>query len=141
MRHVPLLLMIVLLSSSLTAADQAVFTAGRRVHGTLSLDRTGALAFTPADRRTPLNLAGVTAFRLADLIADGRDAEAVRYLDWAHRTGFNVVRVLATLCCWFDLPPGAGQKALPKLLALAKERGLRVGGASRGFSFFRGQLH
>ena len=69
---------------------------------------------------------GVTAFRLADLIADGRDAEAVRYLDWAHRTGFNVVRVLATLCCWFDLPPGAGQKALPKLLALAKERGMSV---------------
>ena len=69
---------------------------------------------------------GVTAFRLADLIADGRDAEAVRYLDWAHRTGFNVVRVLATLCCWFDLPPEAGQRALPKLLALAKERGMYV---------------
>jgi hypothetical protein len=69
---------------------------------------------------------GVTAFRLADLIADGREAEAVRYLDWAQRTGFNVVRVLATLCCWFDLPPEAGQKALPKLLALAKERGMHV---------------
>jgi hypothetical protein len=69
---------------------------------------------------------GVTAFRLADLIADGREAEAVRYLDWAQRNGFNVVRVLATLCCWFDLPPEAGQKALPKLLALAKARGSYV---------------
>jgi hypothetical protein len=69
---------------------------------------------------------GVTAFRLADLIADGREPEAVRYLDWAQRTGFNVVRVLATLCCWFDLPPEPGRKALPKLLALAKERGIYV---------------
>jgi hypothetical protein len=69
---------------------------------------------------------GVTAFRLADLVADGREAEAVRYLDWAHRMGFNAVRVLATLCCWFDLPPEAGQKALPKLLALAKDRGIHI---------------
>ncbi|HYN05767.1 MAG TPA: hypothetical protein VES67_00110 [Vicinamibacterales bacterium] len=69
---------------------------------------------------------GVTAFRLVDLIADGREAEAVRYLDWADRSGFNVVRVLATLCCWFDLPPPAGQKALPRLLALAGQRGMYV---------------
>jgi hypothetical protein len=51
-------------SSSLTADDEAVFPAGRRVRGTLSLDRTGALAFTPADGRAPLDLTGVTAFRL-----------------------------------------------------------------------------
>ena len=69
---------------------------------------------------------GVTAFRLADLIADGREPEAVTYLDWADRTGFNVVRVLATLCCWFDLPADAGQKALPRVLALAKARGMYV---------------
>jgi hypothetical protein len=69
---------------------------------------------------------GVTAFRLVDLVADGREPEAVTYLDWADRIGFNVVRVLATLCCWFDLPPDAGQKALPRVLALAKARGMYV---------------
>ena len=69
---------------------------------------------------------GVTAFRLVDLVADGREPEAVTYLDWADRTGFNVVRVLATLCCWFDLPPDAGQRALPRVLALAKARGMYV---------------
>ncbi|MGE5837092.1 MAG: hypothetical protein ACM4AI_21640, partial [Acidobacteriota bacterium] len=69
---------------------------------------------------------GVTAFRLVDLAADGREQEAVRYLDWAHRTGFNVVRVLSTLCCWFDLPPEAGLRALPKVLQLAAARGMHV---------------
>lgn len=69
---------------------------------------------------------GVTAFRLADLVADGREAEAVTYLDWADRSGFNVVRVLATLCCWFDLPPEAGRRALPRVLELAAARGMHV---------------
>ncbi len=69
---------------------------------------------------------GVTAFRLVDQIADGKEAEAVRYLDWADRTGFNVVRVLSTLCCWFDLAPDAGRRALPTLLQLAKARGMYV---------------
>jgi hypothetical protein len=69
---------------------------------------------------------GVTAFRLVDLVADGREQEAVRYLDWAHRTGFNVVRVLSTLCCWFDLPPEAGRGALPKVLQLAAAREMYV---------------
>jgi hypothetical protein len=69
---------------------------------------------------------GVTAFRLVDLVADGREAEAVKYLDWAGKADFNVVRVLATLCCWFDLPPDVGQRALPKVLALARARGMHV---------------
>jgi hypothetical protein len=69
---------------------------------------------------------GVTAFRLVDLVADGREQEAVRYLDWANRTGFSVVRVLSTLCCWFDLPPEAGRRALPKVLQLAAARGMYV---------------
>jgi hypothetical protein len=69
---------------------------------------------------------GVTAFRLVDLVADGREQDAVRYLDWAKRTGFNVVRVLSTLCCWFDLPPEAGRRALPTVLQLAAARGMYV---------------
>ncbi len=69
---------------------------------------------------------GATAFRLVDLVANGREEDAIAFLDWAHRTGFDVVRVLATLCCWFDLPPDAGRRALPRVLDLARDRGLYV---------------
>lgn len=87
--------------------------------------RAEAKALVCADGRV-FRWRGITAFRLVDLVADGREADAVKYLDWAHKSGFNVVRVLATLCCWFDLAPDAGQRALPKVLALAAARGMHV---------------
>ena len=76
---------------------------------------------------------GVTAFRLLDRVAAGQDhpdslagAQAVAFLDWARATGFNVVRVLGMLCCWFELTPAEAQAALPRLLELANERTLYV---------------
>lgn len=68
----------------------------------------------------------VTAFRLVDYVADRQEDKAVTFLDWAAKSGFNGVRVLTTLCCWFDLSPDAGRAALPRLLDLAAERGLYV---------------
>lgn len=65
-----------------------------------------------------------TGFRLVDHVADGHEADAVRFLDWLRDEGFNGVRVLSTLCCWFDLSASEGQRALPRTLALAAERGL-----------------
>lgn len=69
---------------------------------------------------------GVTAFRLLDYVADGDEARADAFLRWAHTQGFNLVRVLGSLCCWFDLPPDRALAALPRLLDLAARRGLYV---------------
>lgn len=65
-----------------------------------------------------------TGFRLVDHVADGNEAAAVAFLDWAKATGFNGVRVLSSLCCWFDLTHEEGQRALPRTLELAQQRGL-----------------
>ena len=69
---------------------------------------------------------GVTAFALPEQIAHGRETEAVRFLDWARDSGFNVVRVLAMAHTLFQLTPEEGRAALPRLLALAAQRGLQV---------------
>jgi hypothetical protein len=70
---------------------------------------------------------GVTAFALLDLVADGKLNEARGFLEWAHRAGFNVVRVLAmNPRGWFDLSAEDGRRALPDLLSLAAEYSLRV---------------
>lgn len=66
----------------------------------------------------------VTGFRLVDHVADGNEAAAIAFLDWAKATGFNGVRVLSSLCCWFDLLPEDGQRALLRALTLAQQRGL-----------------
>jgi len=65
-----------------------------------------------------------TGFALAEQVAHGREADAIRYLDWASRAGFNGVRVLAMCDGLFKLSPADGLAALPRLLALARERGL-----------------
>jgi hypothetical protein len=65
---------------------------------------------------------GVTAFALLDLVADGKEREARAFLRWAHDARFTIVRVLAmNPKGWFDLDPGAGRRALPALLRLARE--------------------
>ena len=69
---------------------------------------------------------GVTAFRLVDHVADGRERDAVAYLDWARATGFTIVRVLSRIDGWADLSPADGQRHLPRVLSLAAERGLYV---------------
>lgn len=69
---------------------------------------------------------GITAFRLVELVASGRRAAAVRFLDWAAARHLTVVRVLTMAEHLFELAPDAGVRALPSLLDLAAERGLYV---------------
>lgn len=69
---------------------------------------------------------GVTAFALADLVADGRRPEAEAFARWAADTGFTVLRVLAMNHGWMDLSPEAGRRALPAVFRLARQYGLIV---------------
>ncbi len=71
---------------------------------------------------------GVTAFGLADLLADGRETDARTFTKWARDTGFNVLRVLAMLPSggWLDLSPADGRRALPRVFAIAREQGMYV---------------
>jgi hypothetical protein len=74
----------------------------------------------------PFTWSGVTAFRLLEMIAHGREQEAVAYLDWAASEGLTVVRVLSMAKHLFELRPEDGRNALPRLLDRARERGLAV---------------
>ena len=81
--------------------------------------------FVASDGRT-FQWRGITAFRLVDYVADGQEAEAAHYLEWASRQGLTVVRVLTMMSGLFDLQPDAGRRALPRVLELAARYGLRV---------------
>lgn len=82
-------------------------------------------AFLDAANR-PFEWRGITAFRLPEMIANGREQEAIAYLDWAKSEQLTVVRVLLMAQHLFKLTPDAGRAALPRLLDLAKERGIAV---------------
>ena len=69
---------------------------------------------------------GISAFRLAEMIAHGREGEAVAFLDWAARQKLTVVRVFLMAHHLFRLAPEEGRAALPRLLELAGQRGLYV---------------
>lgn len=69
---------------------------------------------------------GITAFRLAEMIAHGREQEAVAFLDWAAQQRLTVVRVLLMAQHLFQLKPDEGRGALARLLALAAARNLHV---------------
>ena len=75
---------------------------------------------------TPFEWRGITAFRLLEQIAYGREPEAIAYLDWARAGKVTIVRVLAMAKHLFQLSPADGLKVLPRLLTLAAERGLFV---------------
>ncbi len=87
--------------------------------------RVAGTAFVNADG-TPFEWRGITAFRLVEQVAHGREAEAVAYLDWAKGRGLTVLRVLTMARHLFELTPADGLAALPRLLILAGERGLHV---------------
>ncbi len=87
--------------------------------------RIHATRFTLQDGST-FQWRGITAFRLVDFIADGDEASAIRFLDWAAQQKLTVVRVLVMMGGLFDLRPDDGRRALPRLLRLAAERGLYV---------------
>lgn len=74
----------------------------------------------------PFEWRGITAFRLAELVAQGREADAAAYLDWAASRRVTVVRVLLMAQHLFQLAPDQGLRAAPRLLELAAARGLHV---------------
>jgi hypothetical protein len=87
-----------------------------RVEGTGFVDAAGK----------PFSWRGITSFQLAEMIAHGREGDAAAYLDWAESEQLTVVRVLLMARYLFDLTPEDGRRALPRLLDLAKARGLAV---------------
>src|SRR5688572_13766526 len=99
---------------SLAAPATAAFPL--RVEGTGFVDATGQ----------PFVWRGITSFQLAEMIARGREQEAVAYLDWAKSEELTVVRVLLMARHLFELTPEDGRQALPRLLDLAKVRGLAI---------------
>lgn len=74
----------------------------------------------------PFEWRGITAFRLIELAAHGREAEAIAYLDWAHKVRLTVVRVFLMQDGLFPLPIDDGLRALPRFLELAAARGIHV---------------
>ena len=87
-----------------------------RIEGAGFVDRDGQ----------PFRWRGITAFRLAEFVAHGRESEAAAYLDWAASQQLTVVRVLLMAQHLFELSAEDGRRALPRLLDLAKERGIAV---------------
>jgi hypothetical protein len=75
---------------------------------------------------TPFDWRGITAFRLVEFVAHGREREADAYLAWAASKKLTLVRVLAMAGGIFPLPPADGVRALPRLLDLAQKHGIMV---------------
>jgi len=69
---------------------------------------------------------GISAFRLLELVAHGKESEADAYLAWAAGKKLTVVRVFGMAETLFELSPADGQHALPRLLEMAQRRGLHV---------------
>jgi len=69
---------------------------------------------------------GVTAFRLAEMVASGRERDARAYLAWAQSQQLTVVRVLAMARNAFELPPDKGRAAMARLLPLAASHQIAV---------------
>jgi sugar phosphate isomerase/epimerase len=75
---------------------------------------------------TAFSWRGVTAFRLLEFVAHGREADADAYLRWTASKGLNVVRVLAMMQDIFELSPEEARRSLPRLLDLAARRNTYV---------------
>lgn len=69
---------------------------------------------------------GISAFRLLEFVAHGKEADADAYLAWAAGKQLTVVRVLGMADVLFKLSPADAQHALPRLLEMAQRRGLHV---------------
>ncbi|HET7695531.1 MAG TPA: hypothetical protein VFK57_07480 [Vicinamibacterales bacterium] len=69
---------------------------------------------------------GISAFRLLEFVAHGRENEADAYLKWAASKRLTVVRVFAMADGIFQLTPADGARALPRLLEMARKHGMYV---------------
>jgi hypothetical protein len=75
---------------------------------------------------SPFAWRGITAFRLLEFVAHGKESDADAYLAWAAGKNLTLVRVLGMADVLFTLSPADGQHALPRLLEMAARRGLYV---------------
>ena len=75
---------------------------------------------------SPFQWRGISAFRLLEFVAHGREAEATAYLEWAASKRLNVVRVLAMADGIFRLSAADGRRALPRLLEIARTHRMYV---------------
>ena len=69
---------------------------------------------------------GITAFRLLEYVARGKDADVERFLSWAEGQRLTVIRVLAMGQGFMNLSPEEGRAALPHLLEGAARHKLHV---------------
>ena len=106
--HSILVLALALFVSGPTSVPPPVNTRLRVVNG----------AFVTQDGR-PFAWRGITAFRLLEFVARGREADADKYLAWAHGQGLTVARVFAMGNGVTTVTPAEGRAALPRLLAIA----------------------
>jgi hypothetical protein len=100
-------------------------TAHASLSGAPIAVRVSGTRFVGADTST-FSWRGITAFRLIEQVASGREADAERYLAWCAAHDITVVRVLAMAKQAFALPPDRGATALPRLLAMARAHGIQV---------------
>ena len=87
--------------------------------------RISGTRFLAADGST-FHWRGISAFRLLEFVAHGREQEADAYLKWAASKKLNVVRVFAMADGIFQLTPADGERALPRLLEMARRHGMHV---------------
>jgi hypothetical protein len=81
--------------------------------------------FVTADERF-FQWRGITAFRLLEYVARGKDADVEQFLTWAESQRLTVIRVLAMGQGFMNLSPDDGRAALPRLLEAAGRHKLHV---------------
>ena len=84
----------------------------------------GTAFATPEERS--FQWRGITAFRLLEYVARGKDAEVEQFLSWAQGQRLTVIRVLAMGQGFMNLSPEEGRAALPRLLEAASRHKLHV---------------
>jgi len=104
--------------------DTTARTRGFRLQAEVHL-RVSRTSFIKPDGST-FQWRGITAFRLLEFVAHGKEPEADAYLKWAASQKLTIVRVLAMADGLFKLSPADGLRALPRLLEMAERHGLYV---------------
>jgi hypothetical protein len=117
MRAAILLLVGVLTIGCNRSSASVQTTASQHLH-------VSGTTFVAAGRTFPWR--GITAFRLLEYVAGGKEADADRFLSWAESQHLTVVRVLAMGQGFMNLSPSEGRAALPRLLEMAAKHKLHV---------------
>jgi hypothetical protein len=113
---------ILLLAGILTIACNRS-SASVQTNGTRHLQVSGTTFVTTG---RAFSWRGITAFRLLEYVARGKEADADRFLSWAGSQHLTVVRVLAMGQGFMSLSPSEGRSALPRLLEMAAKHNLHV---------------